>query len=110
DLIYFPMPPRKGAPTPLAAAAAPAPTDASAVGGVAVTTDASVLRDSIASQDSLPPGFRPASSEIIDAMTPPTAAVPATPGKAKAEIFGATLRLELPYTKLPAAAVYRRGL
>src|SRR6185436_520561 len=41
---------------------------------------------------------------------PAAASSPATPGKAKAEIFGSTLRLELPFTKLPAAAVYRRGL
>jgi len=108
EIVYFPMPPRKGAPgapTPIA----PAQTDAAAVAADAHA--APVLRDSVASKDSLPPGFRPASSEIIDAMTPTAVvATPATPGKAKAEIFGSTLRLELPYTKLPAAAVYRRGL
>lgn len=112
EIVYFPMPARKGAPTRLTPAPGGAKTDAAAVAAAATPeAEQPVLRDSVSSKDPLPPGFRPASSEIIDAMTPAAVVVsPATPGKAKAEIFGATLRLELPYTKLPAAAVYRRGI
>src|SRR5262249_30199295 len=102
EIVYFPMPARKGAPTLLTPAPGSAKTDAAAVAAAATPeAEQPMLRDSVSSKDPLPPGFRPASSEIVDAMTPAAVVSPATPGKAKAEIYGATLRLELPYTKLP---------
>ncbi|MBI1210578.1 MAG: hypothetical protein GC190_03880 [Alphaproteobacteria bacterium] len=112
EIIKFPMPPRKEAPatpTPLAPTPATASTDAAAV-AAAASAAPQATQEQVADGDPLPPGFRPAESEIIDALTPAATPSPVTPGKAKAEIYGSMLRLELPYTKLPAAAMFRRGI
>ena len=112
EIIKFPMPPRKGGPgmtvpTVIIPATVTAQTDAAAaqVGSVG-----SNLRDSFAAASALPPALRQAPTALDEALAPASAKVAATAGKAKAEIFGSMLRLELPYTKLPAAAVFRRGL
>ncbi len=116
EVIKFPMPPRKGAPAApvLSAGAASAPsthTDAGAIQAASQPVTAESLRlDAAAASSPLPPALRPAASDLGAALAPPTPTIAATPGKAKAEIFGSMLRLELPYAKLPAAAVFRRGL
>ena len=61
-------------------------------------------------ESALPPALRLGQSDLSAALAPLQSATPAVPGKARAEIFGSMLRLELPYTKLPAAAIFRRGL
>lgn len=58
----------------------------------------------------LPPALRLGQSDLSAALAPLAASMPATPGVARAEIFGTMLRLELPFSKLPAAAIFRRGL
>ena len=60
--------------------------------------------------DPLPPALRLGQSDLTAALAPLPSASPVAPGKARAEIFGSMVRLELPYAKLPAAAVFRRGL
>ncbi len=60
--------------------------------------------------DPLPPALRLGQSDLTAALAPLPSAEPTIPGKARAEIFGSMVRLELPYAKLPAAAVFRRGL
>jgi tetratricopeptide (TPR) repeat protein len=128
ETIAFALPPRKGvqpakpeqspAAAPATAAvdthapAAPANSDAAAVhaaGAPVVETDA-VTGTPSADANPLPPSLRLAQSDLEVALAPLPAATPAEPGKARAEIFGSILRVELPYTKLPAAAVFRRGL
>ncbi len=112
EIIKFPMPPRKGAPgvsapTPIVPATATAQTDAAAAQAALAGSN---LRDSLAAASALPPALRQAPTELDEALAPASPTVAATPGRAKAEIFGSMLRLELPYSKLPAAAVFRRGL
>ncbi len=129
EKIAFKLPPRKGeAPPPAAAAAAePAkPTtvvDAKAADvKVAAHSDAAAIAvaDHAPDPDApvasptdpspLPPALRLGQSDLEAALSPLPAATAAVPGQARAEIFGSMLRLELPYSKLPPAAVFRRGL
>jgi hypothetical protein len=122
ESIAFVLPPRKGAspakpePAPTVAQiappnAAPAHTDAAAVQAVGAPVIEPDAETTIATDsDPLPPALRLAQSDLEVALAPLPAATPAEPGKARAEIFGSMLRVELPFTKLPAAAVFRRGL
>lgn len=124
ESIAFALPPRKGvaasAPaSPLAvleqasAKDSPAHSDAAAVhAAVAPVVDAGAEAQIVAVADSnpLPPALRLARSDLEAALAPVPTALPAEPGKARADMFGSMLRIELPYSKLPAAAVFRRGL
>lgn len=116
EAMNFPMPPRKGekpaAPvTPTATATAPAPRgDAAAVAAGDHPAPDDPAPVFAADANPLPPALRLGRSDLEAALAPIPAATPAVPGKARAEFFGAMLRIELPYTKLPAAAVFRRGL
>ena len=116
EAVAFPMPPRKNAQTPPAvpattvqANAASAHTDAAVV-QAAAAPQADEATPVGADPNPLPPGLRLGQSDLEAALAPQPVATPAEPGKARAEIFGSMLRLELPYTKLPPAAVFRRGL
>lgn len=116
EAINFPMPPRNGTPpaatpTPTATATAPALRgDAAAVAAGDHSDDDGTKLTFAGDQSALPPTLRLGRSDLETALAPIPAASPATPGKARAEFFGAMLRIELPYSKLPAAAVFRRGL
>src|SRR5262249_31931928 len=110
--------------TNVAAASAPMVADAPHVAPLRPTTDAAAIHAAAeASADEaalipaalndpspLPPALRLGGSELEAVLAPVPAAEPAQPGKAKAEIFGSMLRLELPFAKLPAVGVFRRGL
>jgi tetratricopeptide (TPR) repeat protein len=60
--------------------------------------------------DPLPDELRPGQSDLSAALAPAPNTSPLVPGVARAQVFGSMLRVELPYVKLPAAAVFRRGL
>lgn len=115
ETIPFAMPPRKGVATagavPLTTAQADRlrpSTDAGAI-NVAYETAPQETADHAGDPNPLPPALRLVKSDL-GAMLAPVAIANTEPGKARAEIYGSMLRLELPYTKLPAAAVFRRGL
>lgn len=129
EKIAFKLPPRKGElippePPKTAEATTDASKDAKAAAGDVKPTahsDAAALtaehaapvhaEPSVPSDPSpLPPALRLGQSDLEAALSPLPVASAATPGQARAEIFGSMLRLELPYTKLPPAAVFRRGL
>jgi hypothetical protein len=122
DEIELERPKRKGVATTEAVEgkdAAPGATK-----GLRALSDASIMHEaaqkiagaevpeSVSSNqvDPLPPALRLGQSDLTAALAPLPSASPVTPGKARAEIFGSMVRLELPYAKLPAAAVFRRGL
>ena len=121
DAIAFAMPPRKGAPVKpaqtaeavaapsVAATAATPKTDASAIHAAGVPAEEEVVIPA-ADSNPLPPALRLGQSDLETALAPVATVTPSQPGKSRAEIYGSILRLELPYTKLPAAAVFRRGL
>jgi hypothetical protein len=133
DKIVLKMAPRKGeAPPPVAAPAAepakptavvdaktgheaskphvPAHSDATAITVAEHAPDPDAAVASPTDPNPLPPALRLGQSDLEAALSPLPAATAAVPGQARAEIFGSMLRLELPYSKLPAAAVFRRGL
>lgn len=120
--IQLSHPPRKGAkatsvqnadPLGMSIAVPARPgTDGAAVQVAADTASAAEAPEAAppAGDSPLPPALRLGQSDLTAALSPLPASVPAVPGKARAEIFGTMLRLELPYSKLPAAAIFRRGL
>ncbi|MCE9521818.1 MAG: hypothetical protein K8S25_05230 [Alphaproteobacteria bacterium] len=118
ESIAFAMPLRKGAQpakdvhefstAPAPATAAVAHNDAEAVH--AAGSEVAVVEESAEDPNPLPLALRLGQSDLQAALSPVSTATPAEPGKARAEIFGAMLRLELPFAKLPAATVFRRGL
>lgn len=121
DYIPLPAPPRKGAAGSAAAKADSAfdfknealrPNTDGAVIQTASLPSGSEQGAQPASLDAnpLPPALRLGQSDLTAALAPLPASTPGVPGKARAEIFGTMLRLELPYSKLPAAAIFRRGL
>ncbi|MDZ4868146.1 MAG: hypothetical protein SGI91_12565 [Alphaproteobacteria bacterium] len=127
EKIAFKLPPRKGeAPPPVAAAAAepaqPTTVVEAADAKLAAHSDAAAITVADHAPDPhapvasptdpspLPPALRLGQSDLEAALSPLPAATAAVPGQARAEIFGSMLRLELPYSKLPPAAVFRRGL
>lgn len=122
DGIALKLPPRKGSAPEAApegekqaeAPKAPAHSDAAAVHAAAAPhaeTEVPAAPAAPAGDPSpLPPALRLGQTDLEAALAPLPVASAATPGQARAEIFGSMLRLELPYTKLPPAAVFRRGL
>jgi len=60
--------------------------------------------------DPLPEALRLGKSDLTAALAPVETATPAVAGVARAQVFGSILRIELPFVKLPPAAVFRRGL
>ena len=122
EAIQFEQPPRKGAKAQgahkqdaLSLISAPAVkpnTDASVVQTAANNFAAAeeLPAGQILSDSPLPPALRLGQSDLTAALSPLLASTVAVAGKARAEIFGTMLRLELPYSKLPAAAIFRRGL
>jgi len=135
EKIVAKLPPRKGeAPPAVVPAAAEEPTKPATVADAKAAHDAPKPPPAAAHSDAaaialaehapdpqapavsptdpnpLPPALRMGQSDLEAALAPLPAATAAVPGQARAEIFGSMLRLELPYTKLPAAAVFRRGL
>jgi hypothetical protein len=121
--IELERPKRKGVATADASAGKDAATGSPK--GIRALSDASIMQDaaqkiadaevpeSAATElqpDPLPPALRLGQSDLTAALAPLPSASPVIPGKARAEIFGSMVRLELPYAKLPAAAVFRRGL
>lgn len=132
EKIVLKLPPRKGEAPPVASAAVepakpatvaearPAHVDAKAAAPAHSDAAAIALADHAVSPDALaalptdpnplPPALRLGQSDLEAALSPLPGATAAVPGQARAEIFGSMLRLELPYAKLPPAAVFRRGL
>lgn len=133
EKIAFKLPPRKSeqAAAPVAppakpeaaaeavahtAEAKPSPAAHSDAAAVIIATHTPAAGDTaaVAAQPSdpspLPPALRLGQTDLEAALSPLPVATPAVPGQARAEIFGSMLRLELPYSKLPPAAVFRRGL
>ena len=123
EKIAFAMPPRKGAesqaPAKEKAEADPktnaglhvTPVAYSDAAAVQAANDVASIGDGAhADENPLPPALRLGQSDLQAALAPLPAASAGVPGQARAEIFGSMLRLELPYTKLPPAAVFRRGL
>ncbi len=114
ESIAFALPPRKGASALKSEPpAAPAHSDAAAIhaaGAPAPDEEAVATVATHVESNPLPPALRLAQSDIELALAPLPTAAPSEPGKARAEIFGSMLRVELPFTQLPAAAVFRRGL
>jgi len=120
--IVLALPPRKGeAAAPEAEHAEgtvepgksePVPhSDAAAVHAAnEATVDSSAWPVTDVESSPLPPGLRLGQSDLQSVLAPVPEQDPAVPGQARAEIFGSMLRLELPYERLPAAAVFRRGL
>ena len=111
DAIVFAPLPRKGAEATAAPTDEPAGQSALAP-DVALGDGAALLAAVTEAQsgDALPPNLRLGQSDLSAALAPLVSSTPAVAGKARAEIFGSMLRLELPYSKLPAAAIFRRGL
>ena len=120
ESISFALPPRKAQQAALPTAAAPPPagpeklqpmpvaySDAAAVNAAALSAAESAQP---VDPNPLPLALRLGQSDLEAALQPVPQASAATPGQARAEIFGSMVRLELPYTKLPAASVFRRGL
>ena len=119
ESISFALPPRKAQQAALPTAAAPpaepsrlqptpaAYSDAAAVHAAALDA---VSPETPADPNPLPLALRLGQSDLEAALTAVPQASAATPGQARAEIFGSMVRIELPYTKLPAASVFRRGL
>jgi hypothetical protein len=122
EKIAFKMPPRKGEATEGSAEETPAATVVEKRGGLPAHSDAAAVHASLESTSEgeetaiavdpnpLPPALRLGKTDLDLALAPLPAVTPADPGTARAQIFGSMLRLELPYTKLPPAAVFRRGL
>lgn len=123
ETISFALPPRKSAMAATAAAPVlppaaepklqPTPVAYSDAAAVQAAGSAPAVDDeTIVSADPspLPPTLRLGQSDLGAALAPAPPIAPATPGQARAEIYGSMVRIELPYTKLPAAAVFRRGL
>ncbi len=113
ESIPFPLPSRKAASVPITVSGQPASnphplTDAAAVNAAAETMDDAPAP--AVDANPLPLSLRVGHSDLEAMLAPAAPAAPAEPGKARAEIFGSMLRLELPFTKLPAAAVFRRGV
>jgi len=123
DEIELERPKRKGVAMAEVAAGKDAAPRASQ--GLRALSDASVMHDAAQNMadaeapesasnslqpDPLPPALRLGQSDLTAALAPLPSASQVIPGKARAEIFGSMVRLELPYAKLPAAAVFRRGL
>lgn len=115
DEIAFDRPKRKGSSAIAPAPAKPERVD-DAVLARAPSPDANTKVDAAAdpgivqSADPLPDPWRLGQSDLSAALAPVASATPATPGVARAQVFGSMLRVELPFVKLPAAAVFRRGL
>jgi len=100
----------EAAPTPVDAKVAAAHSDAAAITVADHAADPGAPVASPTDPSPLPPALRLGQSDLEAALSPLPAATAAVPGQARAEIFGSMLRLELPYSKLPPAAVFRRGL
>ncbi|MEQ1752898.1 MAG: hypothetical protein ABL973_02055 [Micropepsaceae bacterium] len=121
EYISLPAPPRRGAP-----GSSTAKTDSAfsfKSDSLKLNTDGAALQNAalsgvidpgavepVTSDSPLPPTLRLGQSDLTAALAPLPASSAGVPGKARAEIFGTMLRLELPYSKLPAAAIFRRGL
>ena len=113
DEIVFDRPKRKGDPVAGADGSNPVRKQdgavvATAAGSVVPSTndDTGALRVA----DPLPEALRLGKSDLTTALAPVTSAAPAVPGVARAQVFGSVLRIELPFSKLPPTAVFRRGL
>ncbi|MBU6156865.1 MAG: hypothetical protein KJS87_08025 [Alphaproteobacteria bacterium] len=120
DEISFDRPKRKGVASP---AAEPAKSEAKSKAGrkddaaiqvaAAPEAPASVPAPEAAplqTADPLPETLRLGKSDLTAALAPVEGPTPAVPGVARAQVFGSMLRIEFPFVKLPAAAVFRRGL
>jgi hypothetical protein len=125
DEIAFELPPRKGAaakkektPDPVQAAAPRAGArlddnaalEARLASSDTVPTSTAVADGSMPLADPLPKALRLGQTDLTAALAPYLSDVPLVPGVARAQVFGSLLRVELPYAKLPAASVFRRGM
>ena len=121
DEIAFDRPKRKGAaaqPTEPSKAdphAKPNKSDDAALKlAAAAATDqppeAVTAAEPLLTADPLPGTLRVGQSDLSAALAPMESSIPPVPGVARAQVFGSMLRVELPFVKLPAAAVFRRGL
>lgn len=64
----------------------------------------------LATADPLPAALRVGQTDLAAALSPNGSSPQLVPGQADVQIFGSMVRIELPYAKLPAAAIFRRGL
>jgi hypothetical protein len=121
DEITFDRPSRKGAgaqpaePSRADASAKPNKSDDAALklAAAATTSEAPEAVPAAAplhTADPLPGTLRVGQSDLSAALAPIESSMPPVPGVARAQVFGSMLRVELPFVKLPAAAVFRRGL
>lgn len=114
DEIAFDRPKRKGAPeAKTEAAAKPDGKQGDTLATAATPVSApspEAATSPLQTADPLPEVLRLGKSDLAAALSPAETATPAVPGVARAQVFGSMLRIELPFVKLPAAAVFRRGL
>ncbi len=73
------------------------------------STEQAASGGSISVADPLPKALRLGQTDLTAALAPNVTETPPVPGVARAQVFGSILRVELPYAKLPAASVFRRG-
>lgn len=109
DKIAFALPPRNAVAPALEVVKPVAQGDAAVIQRLGAVVPPNDLAPG--DPNPLPPALRHTKSDLEAALAPVTVATPAgVPGQARAEFYGSMLRLGLPYSTLPAAAVFRRGL